>query len=1074
MICVQQPRAISNKITNMCVVLAVGMPSFWRTEDTSGQNTSVRRTKNNLIEIQKKVAVIFEKEQFMSKQSATSYFGTNETHIMWLFYNKRKAVLDEYLAGKISIENLPCQMKILETDYRKCSHWTSRIQVEGLSRMAGVHRNVIYKYFKMRQRMDEKMKAAKSEDISKDPSEIVEPSKLDGPVVLVPDQDDQGSSISPGVGTQQELKDSALTMPDTLTLEPHRDTEYEMEDPASSASSTANVRLVAYKDPDSLVSDMEADESSSLPHGREDQEELDDPIAPGPAMEVVHRQQTHGSQYPEELIEEEFREMQEEDDTIPSHGALPDWDFVFAHMRRKSEDQALIPRADCPEPSTKPVVPSIRSGEVNYPLSPIAQKKLVQDQNYQLQVDLYLAAQEAQKSYLAFISGTQISKKRKRSSPQEILTDEPSREPVSNAFVQVMDHRPSISSDRVEVKRASWISPDALDDMDFASTSYPRSPSPIPQNKFVNDGSKSLLETPRTLSREASTDAFVEYRNQQIHPTLPQPAQQIRSALQTPGNRSPEPQVDEPTPERSDQEVVYHADIAQEQSAEAPANCPQPEAVEESPRLAVLMDPASDAHSGSQDDCPVFSPKPFFSSIQSDEMDYPTSSMPPAPSNSVNPMLESHNQAEGLTKAKGVNEKVIRFFEYFHTRRKMTQKVKKATSGDTSEDPSEAFKTPKLEVPVLPAPTHADQTQSTRPDVATQLEIRNSASPGTAPETEATQPPLHEFCGDIKQEIGDLAPSVPVSEVVHSQQCHGAQNLEDLIDGERYEMEEGKVIPSHGALLDSEFRSALNLQKLLKQTQETLATCHANVAEKQSGEIDCTPVVEAPRISVPAPSHQEELSQQDVRSQARLLADLSLQMTAVQETLAAYMASTPRTQIPIKRKRSSSLEVFTNEPSVSSPAVKRANHQEAGSSDGVEDQRAPEALRGVNEIEALTPERMVQLRQERTKLYGWWFENTYLPFDHSINYKSWTTQQFEEFAIQFLPSDVVTALVKEKVDGSKMEKIRCKNEQLMGRLHVGSNGIFALEHWNLIRETIEEIRAYKIYKKKEEELRNAT
>ncbi|PIC11966.1 hypothetical protein B9Z55_028728 [Caenorhabditis nigoni] len=73
----------------------------------------------------------------------------------------------------------------------------------------------------------------------------------------------------------------------------------------------------------------------------------------------------------------------------------------------------------------------------------------------------------------------------------------------------------------------------------------------------------------------------------------------------------------------------------------------------------------------------------------------------------------------------------------------------------------------------------------------------------------------------MKQEIGDLAPPMPVTEVVHNQQSHGAQNLdlEDLIDDERYEMEEGKTIPLHGALLDLDLPSPHNLQKLLKHTQ---------------------------------------------------------------------------------------------------------------------------------------------------------------------------------------------------------------------------------------------------------------
>ncbi|PIC32046.1 hypothetical protein B9Z55_012528 [Caenorhabditis nigoni] len=580
-----------------------------------------------------------------------------------------------------------------------------------------------------------------------------------------------------------------------------------------------------------------------------------------------------------------------------------------------------------------------------------------------------------------------------------------------------MNHRPSISSDRVEVKRESWISPDAFDDMEFASTSYPKSPTPIPQNRIVNEGPGSLSEAPRTLSQEVSTDAFVEYGIQQIHTTLPQTARTIGSALQTPENRSPEPEVDEPTSEQADQELAYHADIAQEQSAKAPVNCPQPEPVENSPRLAVLMDPASYAHSCAPADCHGHAPINLFSSIQSDEMDYATSSMATAPLNSVNPMRGSYIQVEGSNKAGGVDETVIRFFEYFHKKRKMEQKMKEAKSGDTSVDPSDAVKSPELKDPVQPASTQDDQAPSTHPDVVTQLEIKNPVSPGPATETEATELFLHEFRRDIKQEIGDLAPPVPVTEVVLSEQSHGVQNLEDPIDDERYEMEEGKTIPSHGASLDSDFLSR---------------------------------------------------PQQDARSQERLLADLSRQMTAIQETLGAYLAATPRTQTPTKRKRSPSLEVSINDPSVSSPAVKRANHQEAVIFDRVEVQRVPEALRGVNEIQALTPERKAQLRQERMNMYDGWFKNTYLPFNHSIDYESWTRQQFEEFAVQFLPSDVVTALVKEKVDGSKLEKIRCKNKKLMGRLHVRSNGIFALDHWNLIKKNLNSIHSYRTRKEEEE------
>ncbi|PIC32048.1 hypothetical protein B9Z55_012529 [Caenorhabditis nigoni] len=776
---------------------------------------------------------------------------------MWLFYQKRKAVLDAYLAGVIPFENLPCQIKILEAEYGKCPHWTSFIQVKELSRMTGVHQNVIYKYFKMRQKMDEKMKVAMSEDISKDPSEIVKPSKLDVRVVLVPDQDDQASSISPGVGTQQESKDPDLTMPATqrkatqpLPLKPHRDTEYEMEDSASSASSTADVRLVAHKDPHFLLSATETAESSSLPHGPEDQHELDDPIAPGPAMEVVYRQQTHGSQYPEELIEEEYSEMQEDEYTIPSHGALPDWDLMYAHMWRNSVDQAQLslqtmsPRlgapSDCPGPSSNTLLPSIWSRKVDYPTSTMvpSPKNSVQLQNHQagrsqLLADIYRAAQEAQQSYLASVSRTPTSKKRKRSPSQDILTDEPSREAVFNASPQVMDQRPSVSSDRVEVKRERWDSPEDLDNMCFASTSYITRPTSIPRTQIVNQGTGNSSEAHRTHHKslatpsassspvmrqcfsypETPTGVVVGDGIEQVLPTLPQPAESTRPVLQTPENQPPEQQVDGPTPTQT----------VREQPAKALADCPRP------------------------------APKELLPLILSGEMDFPTSPMTPASLNSV--------------------------------------------------------------------PAHNYQTGS---------------------------------------------------------------------------------------------------------------------------------------------------SQQDVKPQKRLV----LSRDEVKKSH-SHIKPTQRNQDSNKRKRSSSSEVFTNKPSVSStPDSEMVNRQEIDNIEGIEVQMLPEALIGVNEIVAPTPERMVQLRQERTKLHGWWFEKTHLPFNHSINYKSWTTQQFEEFAIQFLPSDVVTALVKEKVDGSKIEKIRCKNKKLMGRLHIGSNGIFALGHWNLIRKNIEEIRAYKIYKKKEEEFSN--
>ncbi|CAO4383608.1 unnamed protein product [Caenorhabditis nigoni] len=271
----------------------------------------------------------------------------------------------------------------------------------------------------------------------------------------------------------------------------------------------------------------------------------------------------------------------------------------------------------------------------------------------------------------------------------------------------------------------------------------------------------------------------------------------------------------------------------------------------------------------------------------------------------------------------------MRFFEYFHTRRK-TQKMKEAKSRDTSEDPSEAVKSPELKDPGQPVSTQDYQAPSTRPDdfelmrdtaekvqecqvsQDQAVEARNSPlmdrltswedaqfhpeilenlraikfwrDTTSATETEVTEPLLHEFRRDIKQEIEDLASSVPVTEEVHSQQSHGAQNLEDLLDDERFEMEGRKTILSHGSLLHLGLTSPHHLQKLLKQTQETLATCHVNVAEKQSGKIDYTrsPMAQAPRISGPAQYYQADISQQDARSQERLLEELSRQVTAIQ------------------------------------------------------------------------------------------------------------------------------------------------------------------------------------------------
>ncbi|PIC32044.1 hypothetical protein B9Z55_012527 [Caenorhabditis nigoni] len=162
-------------------------------------------------------------EYLASKNSFESYFGKNEKHITKSYCQKMIDVMNVCLAGEISFENLPCQIKLLEVEFRTGSHLTKQDRIERL-REVGVEEDVMFEYFKQRRSMDEKWKAA-------------------------------------------TLRDTA--------------------------------------------------------------EEL--------TTEAMDRQQTQKAENPEDLVDEEHYDMQE-DESIPSHGALPDWDFVFAQMRQKAED----------------------------------------------------------------------------------------------------------------------------------------------------------------------------------------------------------------------------------------------------------------------------------------------------------------------------------------------------------------------------------------------------------------------------------------------------------------------------------------------------------------------------------------------------------------------------------------------------------------------------------------------------------------------------------------------------------------------------------------------------------------
>ncbi|CAO4372587.1 unnamed protein product [Caenorhabditis nigoni] len=224
-----------------------------------------------------------------------------------------------------------------------------------------------------------------------------------------------------------------------------------------------------------------------------------------------------------------------------------------------------------------------------------------------------------------------------------------------------------------------------------------------------------------------------------------------------------------------------------------------------------------------------------------------------------------------------------------------------------------------------------------------------------------------------------------------------------------------------------------------------------------------------PKDPVPAQNNQANRSELDVRSQLRLLDDLYRQITmsTAQEALGTYMAVSPSIQVSNKRKYSPSLDALTDKPPGSSPVSKRTNHgflvppttclpQVMVNKDLCS---SPES--GANELVAPTPEQKVLRRQKRMNLYNGWFKYTHLPFNYSINYESWTPQQVQQFAIQFLPLDAVLTLMIQKVDGSKMELIRCGDTGLLEQLYATSNGKFVLEHWNLMKENIEVIWLYR-------------
>ncbi|UMM26783.1 hypothetical protein L5515_010341 [Caenorhabditis briggsae] len=857
------------------------MPNLWRTEETSGQNPSndpsspeppdpessasmnfdnnetpgtfnpteiktsgkpsIPKNTKEWRENQKKVLEHFEKEQFVGTTRAyqlANDFGKTPDTIYGYFFHKRKEVIKRYLAGKISFENLPSQIKILEGEYQKNSRLQSQQQVNALCIAAGVGRDAIFRYFRSREKMDKDIKAAKS---------VKAPSNYRYAPRLVP-------------ATERAATQS-------LSHEFRQDTEPEIEDLAP----------------------------------------------PVPVTEVVHSQQSHVSQKPEDLVDAPTRD-----------------DQALSTLSNVVIDEYLASKT---------------SFESNFGTN---KKKILKlfYKNRKAVMDAHLAG------VILF-----------ENLPCEIKILETEFQKCSNLTTHVQIERFAESGLEENVIFEYFNMRRKMNAKTEKSGDTSEGPSE------AVDSPK--LESPTQPAPSTRPNVFIVAHED---PDPPVPSTETVQSPLLPNGPDNQQELEDPVPNT---EMVHYQQTQGAQNQEG---------LVEDEQYEIQEDETIPSHGALPDWDFVFA------HMRQKPEDQAPISLHVQPTRFLNPIRESQNQNE-----EGVDEKVIRFFEYFHTRRKMTQKMRR--------------------------------------------QIGQGPWPESAIESEATQPLLHELHQDIKQEIGDLAPPVPVAEVVHSHQSHGAQNLETLIDDDRYETEEEKTIPSHGALLHLDLPSPHNLQKLLKQTQETLAVCHANVAEKQSGKIDYTtsPMSEAPTISVPALNYQAVRSQQDARSQARLLADLSRQMTAIQQTLGAYMAATPRTHVPNKGKRSPSLEVVTNEPSVSPPVAKRANHQEAVSFDGVEVQKAPEALRGVNEIVAPTPERQAQLRQERLNLYNGEFEDTYLPFNHSINYKSWTRQQFEEFAVQFLPLEVVTALVKMKVDGSKMEKIRCNNKLLMGRLHNDSS-----------------------------------
>ncbi|PIC32050.1 hypothetical protein B9Z55_012530 [Caenorhabditis nigoni] len=331
---------------------------------------------------------------------------------------------------------------------------------------------------------------------------------------------------------------------------------------------------------------------------------------------------------------------------------------------------------------------------------------------------------------------------------------------------------------------------------------------------------------------------------------------------------------------------------------------------------------------------------------------------------------------------------------------KMRRKMdeKMKASENTSEDPQETSRGIKSPELKDPAPPVQSQVPSPCPDVRL-----------------VTQ-----------QELKNPALSLPATKVIHClQQTYGSQNPED-------------VAPKN----------------------------EENELQMDNPIFSMAPEPEDP---VPAQNNQANRSELDVRSQLRLLDDLYRQITmpTAQEALGTYMAVSPSIQVSNKRKYSTSLDALTDKPSVPSLFAKRANHGSLVAPSTCLPQimvnedlcSSPES--GANELVAPTLEQKVQRRQKRMNLYNGWFKYTHLPFNYSINYESWTPQQVQQFAIQFLPLDAVLTLMIQKVDGSKMELIRCGDTGLLEQLNAGSNGKFVLEHWNLMKENIEVIWLYR-------------